>query len=361
MVYALWAPKGYANSTKIRSALNAVLSRWSQKWFVRSPPALSLHDAQYHVEACSAPGDWKAISDGVWICWSASNATAWAKSALGLHERDLTRTLAEAKLLSDFGEAKLLDLAERFSSPDQDPGDAGPHLGGLTIPIRGGKAEDRVKLWLSVRTLRSKSGQSAIRAYVEQETLASLAAEVPVRWDVRMSSAPLNLSDITGLKARDLIVFSARESLKFEALIRQSDNLAFYAVGRFLSTGAIVEQIENTGLVDPLEGSGPGDKKRPSSSLKPGDGRPEDTSPSLSDRLTVLGGLQLKLEVRLGFVEASLSDLTQGALKEPLKVDRSLNSPVDLLLNGVIIGQGEIVAVDDNFGVRVTHIDPSFP
>jgi flagellar motor switch protein FliN/FliY len=46
--------------------------------------------------------------------------------------------------------------------------------------------------------------------------------------------------------------------------------------------------------------------------------------------------------------------LAPGSLVE---LDRAAGSPVDILMNGALIARGEVVVVDDEFGVRVAEIN----
>jgi flagellar motor switch protein FliN/FliY len=39
-----------------------------------------------------------------------------------------------------------------------------------------------------------------------------------------------------------------------------------------------------------------------------------------------------------------------------IELDKLAGEPVDLLVNGKLIGKGEVVVIDENFGVRVTDI-----
>jgi len=39
-----------------------------------------------------------------------------------------------------------------------------------------------------------------------------------------------------------------------------------------------------------------------------------------------------------------------------LKVDRMVDAPVDVVINGNVVARGQLVVVDDNFGVCVTEI-----
>jgi flagellar motor switch protein FliN/FliY len=45
--------------------------------------------------------------------------------------------------------------------------------------------------------------------------------------------------------------------------------------------------------------------------------------------------------------------LTPGTVVE---LDRAAGGPADLLVNGRLIARGEVVVIDENFGIRVTEI-----
>jgi len=64
----------------------------------------------------------------------------------------------------------------------------------------------------------------------------------------------------------------------------------------------------------------------------------------------------LELTVELGrkrmFIKEVL-DLTVGSIVE---LDRVAGEPVDVLVNGRIMARGEVVVIEDNFGIRITEI-----
>ena len=70
----------------------------------------------------------------------------------------------------------------------------------------------------------------------------------------------------------------------------------------------------------------------------------------------MLHGVELEVTVELGRTRMSVRDLlalTPGAV---LSLDRAAGSPADLLVNGRLIARGEVVVVDEDFGLRVTEI-----
>jgi flagellar motor switch protein FliN/FliY len=48
-----------------------------------------------------------------------------------------------------------------------------------------------------------------------------------------------------------------------------------------------------------------------------------------------------------------LLSLTPGSIVE---LDRVAGTPIDVLVNGTVVARGEVVVVDEEFGVRITEI-----
>ncbi|WP_127498441.1 flagellar motor switch protein FliN [Actinoplanes solisilvae] len=72
--------------------------------------------------------------------------------------------------------------------------------------------------------------------------------------------------------------------------------------------------------------------------------------------LDMLQDVEMEVSAELGRTRMSVRELlslTPGAIVE---LDRAAGSPADLLVNGRLIARGEVVVVDENFGIRVTEI-----
>lgn len=66
--------------------------------------------------------------------------------------------------------------------------------------------------------------------------------------------------------------------------------------------------------------------------------------------------IPVHLSVELGRTKMTIKDLlnlTQGSV---IALDGLAGEPLDILINGYLIAQGEIVVVGDNYGVRITDI-----
>ena len=64
----------------------------------------------------------------------------------------------------------------------------------------------------------------------------------------------------------------------------------------------------------------------------------------------------LQVNVELGRTKKSIKDildLTKGSIVE---LDKLAGEPVDIMVNGRYLAKGEVVVIDENFGVRITEI-----
>ena len=75
---------------------------------------------------------------------------------------------------------------------------------------------------------------------------------------------------------------------------------------------------------------------------------------STSSTLGLLMDVELELSAILGSCDMSLKkilELTKGSI---IELENKTAEPIDLLANGKLIGKGEVVIIEDNFGLRIT-------
>lgn len=77
-----------------------------------------------------------------------------------------------------------------------------------------------------------------------------------------------------------------------------------------------------------------------------------------NETAALLMSVPLRVSIELGSCTLSISEILKLGAGSIVAVDRSATQPVDLLVNDRAIARGEIVAVDDNFGLRITEILP---
>lgn len=75
----------------------------------------------------------------------------------------------------------------------------------------------------------------------------------------------------------------------------------------------------------------------------------------LSDFEMILD-IPVNLTVELGRTRIAIRDLLQLAHGSVVELDGLAGEPMDVLVNGTLIAQGEVVVVNDKFGIRLTDI-----
>lgn len=66
--------------------------------------------------------------------------------------------------------------------------------------------------------------------------------------------------------------------------------------------------------------------------------------------------IPVNISLRVGSTEISIRDLVKLVEGSVVTLDRDSSEPMDVLVNGTLIAHGEIVVVDDRFGVRLTDV-----
>ena len=72
--------------------------------------------------------------------------------------------------------------------------------------------------------------------------------------------------------------------------------------------------------------------------------------------LDLLRDVNLRITVQLGKQELAIKDVLSLGSGSVIELDKLATDPVDILVNDRLIARGEVVVVDENFGVRVTEI-----
>jgi len=73
-------------------------------------------------------------------------------------------------------------------------------------------------------------------------------------------------------------------------------------------------------------------------------------------RLELLTNVSLNVSAELGRCSLRLGELLKLGTGTVVELERRAGAPIDLLVNGRLIARGEIVSVDDRFGVRITEV-----
>ena len=71
---------------------------------------------------------------------------------------------------------------------------------------------------------------------------------------------------------------------------------------------------------------------------------------------TSLLSIPVEVSVRLGDTRLVINDLMQLGQGSIIELEKLAGSELDLMINDVVMGRGEVVVVNDRFGLRITEI-----
>jgi flagellar motor switch protein FliN/FliY len=95
------------------------------------------------------------------------------------------------------------------------------------------------------------------------------------------------------------------------------------------------------------------------SELNTNAGSPSETADKGQIHTDVLQNIPVTLSIEVGRAQIKIRDLmrlTQGSVVE---LDRIAGEPLDLLVNNTVVAQGEVVLVNDRYGIRLTRVVPA--
>ncbi len=72
--------------------------------------------------------------------------------------------------------------------------------------------------------------------------------------------------------------------------------------------------------------------------------------------LDLLMNVSLGVTAELGRCTLRVSDVLKLGRGSIVELDRTAGAPIDVLVNNRLVARGEVIAVDDRFGVRVTEV-----
>jgi flagellar motor switch protein FliN/FliY len=83
---------------------------------------------------------------------------------------------------------------------------------------------------------------------------------------------------------------------------------------------------------------------------------PSPVTPGRSHNIDLLLDVKMPVSIELGRTELPISEILNLGPGSVVELDKLAGEPVDLLVNDKIIAKGEVVVVDENFGVRITML-----
>jgi flagellar motor switch protein FliN/FliY len=75
--------------------------------------------------------------------------------------------------------------------------------------------------------------------------------------------------------------------------------------------------------------------------------------------LKMIMDVPVDVRVELGHTQISIRDVLKLGNGSIVELDRQSGSPADIVVNGKLVGHGDVVVINENFGVRITKlVDP---
>ncbi|MFZ7104605.1 MAG: flagellar motor switch phosphatase FliY [Peptococcaceae bacterium] len=81
-----------------------------------------------------------------------------------------------------------------------------------------------------------------------------------------------------------------------------------------------------------------------------------ETPQSVPQNLDLILDVPLQVSVELGRTNKSIKEILEFSTGSIIELNKLAGEPVDMLINGKLFAKGEVVVIDENFGVRITDI-----
>ncbi|MDQ2078086.1 flagellar motor switch protein FliN [Marinimicrobium sp. ABcell2] len=91
-------------------------------------------------------------------------------------------------------------------------------------------------------------------------------------------------------------------------------------------------------------------------SAAPLDELDDDERPNTNPELDVILDIPVSISMEVGRTSITIRNLLQLNQGSVIELDRLAGEPLDVLVNGTLIAHGEVVVVNEKFGIRMTDV-----
>lgn len=99
------------------------------------------------------------------------------------------------------------------------------------------------------------------------------------------------------------------------------------------------------------------DKEKKASAELLGDAVSSDQKAQIDPE--VLQTIPVTISIEVGRASLKIKDLLRLSQGSVVELDRLAGEPLDLLVNNTVVAQGEVVLVNDRYGIRLTRVVPA--
>ncbi|MEZ0323928.1 MAG: flagellar motor switch protein FliN [Hydrogenothermaceae bacterium] len=93
-----------------------------------------------------------------------------------------------------------------------------------------------------------------------------------------------------------------------------------------------------------------------SESHKPTKEEYQEVDPKVSQKLQLILDIPISITFEIGSRKMSIEEITKLSPSSVIELDRYIDQPIDIKVNGVLVAKGELYQVEDNFAVKITQI-----
>ncbi len=121
------------------------------------------------------------------------------------------------------------------------------------------------------------------------------------------------------------------------------------------ANGSQNEAMQDPGMQDAADQQDPGsDYQR--ADFKDLDNASGQLATSIETNLDVILDIPVTLSMEIGRTELPINSLLQLNQGSVVELDRLAGEPMDVLINGTLIAHGEVVVINEKFGIRLTDV-----
>ncbi|MDL2327175.1 flagellar motor switch phosphatase FliY [Ruminococcaceae bacterium OttesenSCG-928-A11] len=79
-------------------------------------------------------------------------------------------------------------------------------------------------------------------------------------------------------------------------------------------------------------------------------------TPVMGNNMDLIMNVPLDVSIEIGTTKRKIRDIMNFTSGTVVELDKQAGAPIDIVVNGQLIAHGDVVVIDDNFGVRITEI-----
>ncbi|MEG2074293.1 MAG: flagellar motor switch protein FliN, partial [Angelakisella sp.] len=79
-------------------------------------------------------------------------------------------------------------------------------------------------------------------------------------------------------------------------------------------------------------------------------------APIMGGNMDLMMNVPLNVSVEIGSTKRKIKDIMEFNQGSVIELEKQAGAPVDVVVNGQLFARGDVIVVDDNFGVRITEI-----